>query len=185
MNRCEYVKLNNPLYVAYHDEEWGKPLHDDHALFELLELECFQAGLSWECILNKRAAFRDAYRGFDVDTVAAFTQDDIDKLMSNPAIVRNELKIRASISNAQVFSAIQREFGSFDAYLWGFTNGQVIYEDYHERTTNPLSDRISHDLKKRGMKFVGSVTIYSYLQACGVINGHSPACDLYVKPEDR
>lgn len=177
--RCGYVNLENPLYIAYHDEEWGRPLHDDHALFELLILECFQAGLSWECILNKRAAFREAYHGFDVETVAAFDDDDIDRLMGIAGIVRNRLKINASIGNARAFMKIQQESGSFDAYLWGFTSGGTLYEDYRYTTSSKLSDRISSDLKERGMKFVGTTIIYSYLQATGVINGHSESCYLH------
>lgn len=176
MKRCDYVNLNNPLYIAYHDEEWGRPLHDDRALFELLILECFQAGLSWECVLNKRAAFRAAYEGFDPARVAAFGDVKVAELLADPGIIRNKLKVRASVTNAQVFLRIQEEFGSFDAYLWGFTGGEQLRIDYRTETSSELSDRISADLKRRGMKFVGT-TVVSYLQAAGVINAHADYCD--------
>lgn len=178
MARCAWVNLNNPLYVEYHDREWGRPLHSDRELFELLILEGFQAGLSWECILNKRDTFRAAFDGFDADKVAAYGDADCARLLQNPGIVRNRRKVSAAVINAQVFKAIAREFGSFDAYIWGFTAGVSVCEDYSERTTSPLSDSISADLKKRGMKFVGSTIIYSYLQAIGVINGHGKECDM-------
>ena len=177
MQRCEYVNLDNPLYVAYHDEEWGCPLHDDRALFELLILEGFQAGLSWECILNKRENFRRAYEGFDPHVVAAFGEAKVAELLADAGIVRNRRKVAASIANAQAFLRIQEEFGSFDAYIWGFTDGEVLREDYRLATSSPLSDQISRDLKRRGMNFVGTTIVYSYLQAIGVINAHSDACD--------
>lgn len=178
-HRCAWTNMNNPLYVQYHDSEWGVPNHDDQALFELLILEGFQAGLSWECILNKREAFREAFDGFDIDTVGAYDEEKVAALMSDPAIVRNRRKITASIANAQVFKDIQEEFGSFDAYIWHFTDGETINESHTLRTTSPLSDEISKDLKKRGMKFVGSTIIYSFLQAIGIINGHEESCDLF------
>lgn len=178
MTRCAWVNLNNPLYIEYHDREWGRPQHSDKELFELLILEGFQAGLSWECVLNKRAAFHTAFDGFDVDKVAAYGDDDCEALLKDPGIVRNRRKVSAAVVNAQVFKAIQQEFGSFDAYIWGFTGGESIVEDYALRTTSPLSDSISADLKKRGMKFVGSTIIYSYLQAIGVINGHGKECGM-------
>ena len=170
-NRCAYVNMGNPLYIRYHDEEWGVPEHSDQKLFEMLLLECFQAGLSWECVLNKREAFRTAFDHFDAEK--------IQQLMNNPAIIRNRLKIKASITNAIVFKQIQAEYDSFDAYIWGYTNGETIIEEYTVRTTSPLSDRISKDLKKRGMKFVGSTIIYSYLQAIGILNAHGKECDWY------
>jgi DNA-3-methyladenine glycosylase I len=176
--RCSWVPMKNPLYVAYHDGEWGRPLHDDRALFELLILETFQAGLSWECILNKRENFRRAYEGFVPETVARFDEKKIAELMSDSGIVRNRAKISASIANSRVFLEIQKEFGTFDAYLWGFTGGKTVCESWDVRTTSPLSDEISKDLKKRGMKFVGSTTIYAYLQSAGVINAHSKDCFL-------
>ena len=177
MNRCAWVNLKNPLYIAYHDHEWGVPLHEDRSLFELLILETFQAGLSWECVLNKREAFRRAYDGFDVEKVAAYDEEKQRELLENPAIIRNRLKIKASIHNSDIFRRIQMEFGSFDAYLWGFTGGKSISEPYALQPTSPLSDTISADLKKRGMKFVGSTVIQAFLQATGVLNAHGPECD--------
>lgn len=176
-NRCAWTNLNNPLYVRYHDEEWGVPLHDDQELFELLILEGFQAGLSWECILNKREAFREAFDGFDITRVSSYDDAKVEELLSNTGIIRNRRKVTASIANAKAFLQIQEEFGSFDAYIWQFTNGKTVVESYTERTTSPLSDQISKDLKKRGMNFVGSTIIYSYLQAIGIINAHGPECD--------
>ena len=178
--RCGWVNVNNPLYVAYHDEEWGRPLHEDEKLYELLILESFQAGLSWECILNKREAFRRAYDGFEAEKVAAYGEEKQQALLADPSIVRNRLKIAASVRNTRVFLAIQREFGTFDRYIWSFTDGKIIREPYTLRTTSPLSDAISQDLKRRGMTFVGSTIVYSYLQAIGVINGHSEECLSFV-----
>ena len=175
--RCRWCNPRNPLYVAYHDSEWGVPCHDDHALFELLILEGFQAGLSWECVLNKREAFRTSFDGFDWDRIAAWDEDRIDALMADPRIIRNRLKLRAAIRNAAVFREIRQEFGSFDAYLTRFTGGQILIE--HDKTSSPLSDLISADLKKRGMRFVGTTIIYAYLQAIGAINSHEPGCSLY------
>lgn len=182
VRRCAWVNPNNPLYIQYHDQEWGHPQHEDRMLFELLILEGFQAGLSWECVLNKRSHFRAVYDGFDPEKVSRYGEEKVRALLSDPGIIRNRLKVRASIANAKVFLAIQAEQGSFDRYIWGFTGGETVREDYTLRTTSPLSDQISKDLKKRGMKFVGSTVIYSYLQAIGVINGHSPECDGYQPP---
>ncbi len=176
--RCKWVNMGNPLYIQYHDAEWGVPQHADQMLFELLILEGFQAGLSWECVLNKRERFRTVYDGFDVKQVSRYGEEKIEELLSDPGIIRNRLKVRASVTNAKAFMRIQEEYGSFDAYIWSFTGGEIIYESYDVRTTSPLSDQISKDLKKRGMKFVGSTVIYSYLQAVGIINGHGPECDL-------
>ncbi len=176
-HRCAWVNMKNPLYIQYHDEEWCVPEHRDGRLFELLILEGFQAGLSWECVLNKRAAFRVAFDGFDADKVSCYDDATRAEMMANPGIIRNRMKIDASISNARVFKSIQQEFGSFDAYIWGYTEGKSIREPYTQRTTSPLSDAISKDLKRRGMKFVGSTTIYAYLQAIGVLNAHGPECD--------
>jgi len=180
--RCAWVDLDNELYVRYHDEEWGKPVHNDQKLFELLILENFQAGLSWECILNKRENFRRAYEGFDVKHVASYTEADEERLKQDAGIVRNRLKIHASIVNSKVFMTLQQEYGTFDKYIWHFTDGKVINEPWNLRTTSPLSDAVSADLRKRGMKFVGSTIIYSYLQAIGVINAHSEECYLHPKP---
>lgn len=176
MQRCKWVNLNNPLYIEYHDQEWGLQSHDDAYLFELLLLESFQAGLSWECILNKRESFRRAFDNFDYSLIAQYSQAKIDELMHNKDIIRNRLKIRAAINNATIFMHIQREFGSFDNYIWSFTNNKIIRGDA-KTVSSPLSDKISSDLRKRGMKFVGSVIIYSYLQAIGVINDHEDTCD--------
>ena len=178
-HRCTWANLNNPLYVQYHDDEWGVPCHSDRALFELLLLEGFQAGLSWECILNKRQAFRRAFDEFDVETVSAYDEQKIALLMTDTGIVRNRRKIEASIANAQIFKQIQKEFGSFDTYIWKFVDGEPVNESHTIRTTSPLSDEISKDLKKRGMKFVGSTIAYSFLQAIGVINGHEENCYLF------
>lgn len=174
--RCAWVRLSNPIYVRYHDEEWGKPLHEDRALYELLILESFQAGLSWECILNKREAFRRAFDGFDPRKVAAYGEEKVEALMQDPGIVRNRRKILAAIRNSAVFLSIQREWGTFDRYLWSFTEGAVVREPYTLRVTSPLSDRISADLKGRGMTFVGSTIVYSYLQAAGILNAHGEEC---------
>ncbi len=177
MKRCAWVNPGNPVYIRYHDEEWGVPLHDDHGLYELFILEGFQAGLSWECVLNKREAFRQAYDGFEIGKVMNYGEEDIARLLSDAGIIRNERKVRASIANSAVFWQIQKEFGSFDAYIWGFTEGRTLVEDYRLRTTSPLSDRISKDLIRRGMKFAGSTIVYSYLQAIGVLNAHGAECD--------
>lgn len=153
-SRCRWCNLANPLYVRYHDEEWGVPCHDDHALYELLILESFQAGLSWETVLNKRARFREVYDGFDLDKVCAYGEEKIARLLSDEGIIRNRLKIRASVKNSRIFRDIQEEYGSFEKYIWGWTDGKVIYENDPAVTTGPLSDAISQDLKKRGMTFV-------------------------------
>ena len=171
--------MKNPLYVEYHDNEWCIENHDDGYLFEMLILESFQAGLSWECILNKRENFRAAYDNFELDKVCTYDNDKINELYENKGIVRNKLKINASVSNARIFRDIAFEFGSFDNYLKNFTGGKVLYET--DNTTDPLSDSISADLKKRGMKFVGSTIIYSFLQAVGIIYSHDKDCDLYRK----
>lgn len=180
-HRCFWANQNNPLYLAYHDEEWGEPCHDERMLFEMLILEGFQAGLSWECVLNKREAFREAFDNFDVQKVAEYDVSKLASLADNPKIIRNKLKINASVANAKAFIKIQEEFGSFGNYIWGFTNGKVIYEPCNLRTTSPLSDTISKNLKKRGMKFVGSTIVYSYLQAIGIINGHLEGCYKFKK----
>ena len=177
--RCRWVNPKNALYVRYHDTEWGIPLHDDHGLFELLILESFQAGLSWECILNKRESFRTAFDGFDAETIAAYDNSKIDALMQEPSIIRNRRKITAAVKNSAVFKNIQKEYGSFDTYIWSFTDGKTVFEEFTLRTTSPLSDAISADLKKRGMTFVGTTIVYSYLQAIGVINGHEKNCTCY------
>lgn len=177
MNRCKWCNLDNPKYVRYHDNEWGVPNYDDKYLFEMLILESFQAGLSWECILNKRENFKKAYDNFNIDKICLYDDNKIDELLSNKGIIRNKLKIKASINNAKIFKNIIIEYGSFHNYLKKFTKDKIIYEN--DKTTNNLSDEISNDLTKRGMKFVGSTIIYSYLQAIGVINSHGNECFLY------
>lgn len=174
--RCAWANPKNDAYVRYHDEEWGVPVQDDRKLFEMLVLEGFQAGLSWECVLNKRQSFRVAFDGFDPHTVSLYSEEKITELCQNPAIIRNRLKIRAAVANARIFCGIQDEFGSFARYLWGWTDGKVVKETGLCRS--PLSDEVSQDLQKRGMKFVGTVIIYAYLQAVGVIRSHEEGCFL-------
>ncbi len=182
IRRCSWCNPDNPVYIRYHDEEWGVPCHDDHMLYELLILESFQAGLSWEIILNKREAFRIAYDGFYPRRVSTYDEKKIEEMMQDRSIVRNERKIRASIANSRVFLDIQKEYGSFAGYLWRFTDGKTIFENDPAITASSLSDRISADLKRRGMSFVGSTIIYSYLQAAGIINAHEDGCFKSVKP---
>ena len=178
MNRCRWVNLNNDLYISYHDNEWGKPLHNDHDLIELLILESFQAGLSWECILNKRNDFRKAFDNFDIDKIINYDDNKINELLNNKNIIRNKLKIKATIDNCKIIKDIIKEYNSFDNYIWKFTNYKTIkYKKYH--TTSSLSDKISLDMRKRGMKFVGSTIIYSYLEAIGILNHHEKDCYLY------
>ena len=180
MTRCFWVDEKSEIYVKYHDEEWGVPKYDDGELFELLILEAFQAGLSWITVLKKREAFRDAFDGFDVKKIAEYKEDKIQELLSNEKIIRSRGKIEAAINNAKIFMEIQKEFGSFSNYIWGFTENKVI-----KRTSailpasTPLSDKISKDLKKRGMKYTGSVIIYSYLQAIGIVDDHDETCFKY------
>ena len=175
--RCKWCNLKNPVYVEYHDSEWCVPNCDEHYLYEMLILESFQAGLSWECVLNKRENFRKAYDGFDIEKVISYDYNKVNELLSNKGIIRNRRKIDASINNSKIFKAIACEYGSFYNYLKSFTNDQIIYET--DKTTNDVSDAISKDLYNRGMKFVGSVIIYSYLQAIGVIYSHDKYCYLY------
>lgn len=176
--RCRWANPKNSLYIEYHDNEWGKPSYDDGYLFEMLVLEGFQAGLSWECVLNKREAFKAAFDGFDYKKVAGYTQQKQDELAQNKNIIRNRRKIKAAVKNAEIFMNIQSEYGSFSKYIWHFTDGkQIVNRDGIIRATTPLSDTISKDLQKRGMKFVGSTIIYSYLQAVGIVDDHEPDCD--------
>ena len=177
--RCRWANPKNDRYIRYHDEEWSVPVYDDHKLFEMLILEGFQAGLSWECVLNKQPAFEEAFDGFDLDKICEYKEEKLLELQNNPGIIRNKLKIKAAVRNALVFREIQKEYGTFAEYLWKWTKGQVIYEN--DKTTSDLSDAISADLKKRGMTFVGSTIIYSYLQAVGVIYSHEPGCYLEKK----
>ena len=172
--RCKWCNLKNPLYVEYHDTEWCVPNFDDKYLYEMLILESFQAGLSWECVLNKRESFRNAYDNFDIDKVICYDENKINELINNKDIIRNRLKIKASINNSRIFKEITSEYGSFYNYLKTFTKGKIIYET--DKTTNALSDAVSKDLHSRGMTFVGSVIIYSYLQAIGAICSHDKDC---------
>ena len=179
MTRCKWCNLKNPIYIEYHDNEWCQPNFDDHYLYEMLILESFQAGLSWECILNKREAFRKAYDNFDLDMVCDYDDAKIEELLNDTGIVRNRRKVLASIKNSRIFRDIVTEYGSFYLYLETFTKGQTLYET--NETTNELSDAISKDLKRRGMTFVGSTIIYSYLQAIGVIYSHDRECFMYME----
>jgi len=182
MNRCEWC-TSSELYMKYHDTEWGAPVYDDQKQFEFLVLESAQAGLSWITILNKRENYRKAYDNFDPKKVARYTDAKIKKLLENPGIVRNRLKITASITNAQKFLEIQKEAGSFSNYIWSFVNNKPVIGKWKTLDQIPaktdLSDRISLDLKKRGFKFLGSVIIYSHLQATGIINDHLTSCFRY------
>lgn len=179
--RCPWVS-DDPVYIDYHDHEWGKPVYDDHKLYEMFLLETFQAGLSWITILHKRQAFAKAFDHFDVERIALYQEDKINALMADQGIIRNRRKITAAIKNAQIFISIQKEYGSFCQYIWQFTDHKIIYlKDRDLVVRNEISDQISADLKKRGMSFVGSVTIYSYLEAVGIFNNHHKQCYLHIK----
>lgn len=175
--RCAWCNLKNQKYVEYHDNEWGVANFDDKYLFEMLILESFQAGLSWECVLNKRDSFKQAYDNFDLEKVCNYDEKKKQELISNAGIIRNKLKVNASVNNAKIFRDIKNEFGTFYNYLKTFTNGETYYEV--GLTSSELSDKISKDLKKRGMKFVGTTIIYSYLQAIGIINSHDKDCFMH------
>ena len=178
--RCSWVDLKSDIYVKYHDEEWGVPKYDDRDLFELLVLESFQAGLAWITVLKKREAFREAFDNFDVLKVANYKEEKINELLNNEKIIRSRGKINASINNAKIFIQIQKEFGSFSNYIWSFTNKKVVKNNTNNiPVSTELSDIISKDLKKRGMKDVGTVIIYSYLQAIGVVDDHEIDCFRY------
>lgn len=179
MIRCKWCNLDNKKYVDYHDNEWGILNLDDSYLFEMLILESFQAGLSWECVLNKRDNFKLCYDNFNLDKIINYDDKKIDELLQNKGIIRNKLKIKMSINNAKIFKKIQTEFGFFSNYLNSFTKGKIIYE--LNLTHSKLSDDISKDLMSRGMKFVGTTIIYSYLQAIGVIYSHDKGCFKYKK----
>lgn len=178
--RCKWCNPSNPTYIEYHDKEWGVPCYDDKTLLEFLILEPFQAGLSWEIVLNKREGFRQAFGGYCIDTICNYGTDKIEQLLQDKSIIRNRRKIEASIWNTKIFREIQEEWGTFSAYLWHFTKGEIQYEI--EKTSSELSDCITKDLKKRGMKFIGTTIIYSYLQAMGVVCSHEKDCFLH-KPE--
>ncbi len=181
--RCFGGQTGKELYASYHDKEWGIPLHDDQRLFEMLILEGAQAGLSWETILKRREGYRLAFQRFDPKKVASMSDLELESLMHDTGIIRNRLKIFAARTNAQVFIKIQREFGSFDSYLWGFVKGkQIVNHPAHLKelpTTTPESDALSKDLKKRGMTFVGSTIMYAFMQAVGMVNDHTTDCWRY------
>lgn len=180
--RCTWCG-NDPLYMAYHDEEWGVPVRDDDTLFEFLILETFQAGLSWITILRKRENFRKAFDNFDYKKIANYGDDKFNSLLQDAGIIRNKLKIKATITNAQAFMQVQEEFGSFSTYIWKFTDGKQIQNVFANReevpATTELSDALSKDLKKRGFKFVGSTVIYAHMQATGMVNDHTVDCFRY------
>lgn len=182
MGRCKWC-CDGGLLQEYHDKEWGIPLHNDPMQFEFLSLEVMQCGLNWMMMLKKREIFRQCFADFDFEKVALFDEADVQRIMETPNMIRSERKIRAIINNARCFQAIRAQFGSFDAYLWGFTDGETYLYPKHQQgewvAKNALSDRISADLKKRGFKYLGSITVYSHLQACGMINDHEPTCFLY------
>lgn len=181
-HKCGWC-LGSPLYESYHDKEWGVPIYDDDSLFEFLILETFQAGLSWITILKKRENFREAFNYFDYKVIANYNQEKINSLLQNAGIIRNKLKINATISNAKAFIKIQEEFGSFSKYIWEFTGEKPIksqFNNYKDSPANtPLSDTVSKDLKKRGFKFVGSTVIYAFMQATGMVNDHEVNCFRY------
>src|SRR5690625_31890 len=179
-NRCKWCENSFDQYVRYHDEEWGAPVHDDQTHFEFLTLESAQAGLSWSTILRKRDGYREAFADFEVREVARFNEHKIQQLLNNSAIVRNELKIRSAVNNAQRFIEVQEAFGSFDHYIWSFVDGEPIQNhwDHHENipATTPVSDQFSSDLKQRGFKFIGSTTMYAHWEANGLLNGPLGCC---------
>lgn len=181
--RCKWANSQNELYIKYHDEEWGVPLHDDNQLFEAIILDGAQAGLSWVTILKKRENYHKAYDNFDPKKVAKYSDEKILELLQNAGIVRNKLKVRSSVKNAKVFLEIQKEFGSFDQYLWGFVDGKPIKNKFKNEKKLPakteVSDKLSQDLKKRGMSFVGSTIIYAVMQAVGMVNDHEVSCFRY------
>ena len=182
VNRCWWAGTD-PKYVAYHDDEWGTPVHDENVLFEFLILEGAQAGLSWSTILNKRENYQAAFAYFDPQKVAKYDQAKITELLNNPGIIRNKLKVNAAVTNAKVFLEVQKEFGSFDNYIWGFVDHKPIINTWEDPrdipASTPLSEKISKDLKKRGFKFVGPTIVYAFMQAIGMINDHTTDCFRY------
>ena len=183
MRRCEWPSLSDPLYLSYHDTEWGVPVHDDRTLFEYLSLESFQAGLSWLTILKKRENFRRAFSGFDPLVIASFGEEKVENLMADSSLIRNRLKILSVIQNASSLANVVNEFGSFNAYIWSFTDGAQIQGKWNSTSevpsTSPISDKMSQDLKRRGFKFVGSTICYSFMQAVGLVNDHLLSCFRY------
>jgi DNA-3-methyladenine glycosylase I len=179
LTRCAWVR-EEPLIVAYHDEEWGVPVHDDRRLFEFLVLEGAQAGLSWFTVLRKRESYRDAFVGFDPVKVAAFGPEDVERLLRDAGIVRNRLKVEAAVANARAFMAVQEEFGSFSAYVWRFVDGETIQNEWRTLAEIPTktkeAERLSADLKRRGFRFVGPTIVYAHMQATGMVNDHTVDC---------
>lgn len=182
MKRCEWAN-GSDLEKAYHDNEWGRPVHDDRVLFEFLILEGAQAGLSWSTILKKREGYREAFDQFDAEKIALYDDSKISELLANPGIVRNKLKVNAAVTNAKLFLDIQKEFGSFDAYIWQFVGGQPILNCWQSLsevpTSTPESDAMSKDMKKRGLKFIGTTICYAFMQAVGMVNDHTTDCHCY------
>ena len=178
--RCEWATGQFKEYVTYHDEEWGVPVHDDRTHFEFLILEGAQAGLSWATVLKKREGYRKSFAGFDPEKVALFDEEKIQELLQFEGIIRNKLKVRSAVTNAQKFLEVQKEFGSFDNYIWQFVDGKPIVNNWKNMdevpATSPESDALSKDLKKRGFKFVGSTIMYAHMQACGLVNDHTVDC---------
>ena len=178
VTRCEWIQGKPDFYIEYHDNVWGKPEYDDQELFKWLSLEIFHIGLSWQLVLSKYEGFMEAFNAFNPDIVSNYDEEKIDELMKNENIIRYRQKIEATINNAQRFKEVQEEFGQFSDYIWSFTDGEQIIRNADERQTDSLlSDQVSKDLKKRGFKFIGSVTTYSYLQAIGIVNDHDQVCD--------
>ncbi|MFM8321371.1 MAG: DNA-3-methyladenine glycosylase I [Chloroflexota bacterium] len=183
--RCGWAPLNDPLYTAYHDKEWGTPLHDDQRLFEFLLLEGFQAGLSWRTVLYKRENFRRAFDGFDAACIAAYDGTKLTELLQDAGIIRNRLKVTAAVDNARAFLRVQQAFGSFDRYLWGFVDGAPLVNAWRSLAEvpahTPLSDALSKDLQQRGFRFVGSTVVYAHMQATGMVNDHIVDCFRYAE----
>lgn len=183
MNRCEWAQGQFDEYIRYHDEEWGVPVHDDHTHFEFLVLEGAQAGLSWSSILKRRDGYREAFANFDPEKVTCYTEEKIEELLNFTGIIRNKLKVRSAVTNAHLFIDIQKEFGSFDTYIWRFVENKPIVNHWESHNDVPAtskeSDALSKDLKKRGFKFTGSIIMYAYMQACGLVNDHTTDCFRY------
>ena len=182
MKRCAWCE-DGGMMQQYHDEEWGEPVHDDGKQFEYLMLEAMQCGLSWSLMLKKREIFRQCFDGFDFRKIARYTEEDVERILNTEGMIRSKGKILAIINNAKCFLAVIEEFGSFDSYLWGFSDYKMTVYRKHQQgqfeTRNDLSDRIAKDMKKRGFKYLGSITLFSHLQACGIINDHDPRCFKY------
>ncbi len=186
-HRCDWA-TDDPLYISYHDKEWGVPVYDDQKLFEFLTLETFQAGLSWITVLRKRENFRKAFEHFDVQKVACYGEEKIASLLQDAGIIRNRLKVRAAVSNAVAFIEIQKEFGSFSKYIWAFVEGRPVTNEFASMDQIPantaISDKLSKDLKKRGFKFVGSTVVYAHMQATGMVNDHTKDCFRYKEVQE-